>query len=109
MQLGKASTTQALLDELDRTLDAHELIKVRVLRECPDDLDTISALIEKQLKANVVGKLGHILVLYRRNPVKCRIMLPTVKKPAKAAPVEVPFDDDEDDDPEFESETWEES
>jgi RNA-binding protein len=109
MQLGKASTKQALLEELDRTLDAHELIKVRVLRECPDELDTLIAVIEKQLKANVVGKLGRILVVYRRNPQKTRIVLPVVKKATKEAkPAALPFEDDEDDDTELDTETWEE-
>lgn len=107
MQLGKDSTKPALLAELDRTLDAHELIKVRVLRECPDDLDTLESVIENQLKANVAGKLGRILVLYRRNPEKTRIILPTVKKPTAAKPAPVEFADDDDDD-DLDGETWEE-
>jgi RNA-binding protein len=116
MQLGKDSTKPALLAELDRTLDAHELIKVRILRECPDDLDTLEGVVESQLKANVVGKLGRVLVLYRRNPEKTRIALPTVKKPVATKPASIEFEDDgddvdldgDDDDDDDESETWEE-
>jgi RNA-binding protein len=115
MQLGKDGTKPALLAELDRTLDAHELIKVRVLRECPDDLDTLESVIESELKANVVGKLGRVFVLYRRNPEKPRIVLPNVKKPVASKPALVELDDegdevflDDDDDDDDEKETWEE-
>ncbi|MGC4064511.1 MAG: YhbY family RNA-binding protein [Polyangiaceae bacterium] len=93
LQLGKSGASRALLSELGRALDSHELIKVRVLRECPEELDEIVATIEKQLKANVVGKLGRILVLYRRNPTKLRIMLPQVKK-GKSATVTVEVDNE---------------
>jgi RNA-binding protein len=103
LQLGKAGATKALLDELGRALDAHELIKIRVLRECPEELDALIATIEKRLKANVVGKLGRILVIYRRNPAQQRIQLPVVKKQPEAkrtveADAVDEFDDDEDDD-----------
>lgn len=101
LQLGKAGITGGLLEELGRALDSHELIKIRLLRECPDDADGATVTIEKKLKANVVAKLGNILVLYRRNPEKQRISLPNDKKKApKAAVLAVPddFDDDDDDD-----------
>jgi RNA-binding protein len=102
MHLGKSGTTKALFAELGRALDSHELLKVRVLRECPEELEAIVASIEKQLKANVVGKVGRILVLYRRNPTKSRIALPQAKKvktaPAAAEAVLDDLDDEVDDD-----------
>jgi RNA-binding protein len=93
LQLGKSGSSRALLAELGRALDSHELIKVRVLRECPEELEEIVATIEKQLKANVVGKLGRILVLYRRNPTKSRIALPQVKQ-VKSATVAAEVEED---------------
>jgi RNA-binding protein len=101
LQVGKSGLTAALLEEIGRALDSHELIKLRMLRECPDDADGATTVLEKKLKANVVAKLGNILVLYRRNPMKQRIALPTEKKKAtKAAAPEIPddFEDDELDD-----------
>jgi len=99
LQVGKGGATAALLSELGRALDSHELVKVRVLRECPEELEVLTAKIEKKLQANVVGTLGRILVLYRRNPEQCRIALPVTKAKASAKNRDpLPFDDDEPDD-----------
>ncbi len=109
LQVGKAGTTAAMLAELDRALDTHELVKVRALRECPDDLTELGKTFETQLKASLVGKLGRIWVLYRRNPQACRIALPQAPKKQKSqleAPL--PIDDGDIDDSELDSDSWEE-
>jgi RNA-binding protein len=63
--VGGAGVTEALLKELDSTLEHHELIKVRVNaidREARDQL--IAALCEGS-QSLLVQRIGHIAVLYR--------------------------------------------
>jgi len=63
--VGGAGVTEALLKELDSTLEHHELIKVRVNaidREARDQL--IDALCEGS-QSLLVQRIGHIAVLYR--------------------------------------------
>ena len=63
--VGGAGVTEALLKELDSTLEHHELIKVRVNaidREARDQL--IVALCEGS-QSLLVQRIGHIAVLYR--------------------------------------------
>lgn len=63
--VGGAGVSEALLKELDSTLEHHELIKVRVNaidREARDQL--ITALCEGS-RSLLVQRIGHIAVLYR--------------------------------------------
>lgn len=63
--VGGAGVTEALLKELDSTLEHHELIKVRVNaidREARDQL--ITALCEGS-QSLLVQRIGHVVVLYR--------------------------------------------
>lgn len=63
--VGGAGVTEALLKELDSTLEHHELIKVRVNavdREARDQL--ITTLCEGS-QSLLVQRIGHIAVLYR--------------------------------------------
>lgn len=63
--VGGAGVTEALLKELDSTLEHHEMIKVRVNaidREARDQL--ITTLCEGS-QSLLVQRIGHIAVLYR--------------------------------------------
>lgn len=63
--VGGAGVTEALLKELDSTLEHHELIKVRVNaidREARDQL--ITTLCEGS-QSLLVQRIGHVAVLYR--------------------------------------------
>ena len=66
VRIGKAGVTDAVIAETKQSLEAHELIKVRI------DVDESSARRELATKlaeatdAHVVGTIGKIAVLYRR-------------------------------------------
>jgi RNA-binding protein len=65
LQIGKSGASQALLDELDRALETHELVKIRTLRECPTALVEVIELVERSLRASTVGTVGRVAILYR--------------------------------------------
>ena len=76
IQIGHAGVTQGLLDELDRALETHELIKVRVGGESPVEPDEAAKIIEPAAACHVAQVIGRVLVLYRQHPEEPTIELP---------------------------------
>ncbi len=71
--VGGAGLTAAVLDEVDRALAHHELIKVRLNAA---DRDARQAMVERLCResgAELVQRIGHVAVLFRRNPDRPRI------------------------------------
>ncbi len=77
-QIGKASLTEEGLAGLEQALEARELIKIAVLKNCDDDVRSIAEAIAKHLHADVVQVIGRRIILYRpaRQAEKRRIELP---------------------------------
>ncbi len=76
LQFGRSGWTPGLEKELDCVLDTHELVKVRVGRECPVELEEASRIIEEATRSHVVQVLGRILVVYRARAKDPTIRLP---------------------------------
>lgn len=73
--LGNAGLTENVLTEIDQALTHHELIKVRVNAA---DRDQRAAMIETicdRTKGLPIQCIGHILLIFRRNPKKPRVSL----------------------------------
>ena len=64
-QVGKdgvgANQVKGILD----ALEAQELIKVKLLESCPDDVHTVALKLSVETKAEVVQIIGHTIVLYK--------------------------------------------
>jgi putative YhbY family RNA-binding protein len=63
--IGNAGLTPAVLDEIERSLKSHDLLKIRVMN---DDREARAAMQEeicKTLNAGAVQHIGKILVIYR--------------------------------------------
>jgi RNA-binding protein len=75
--IGQAGASPAVVAEAARALLDHELVKVRVTgmeREARDEaLDSLA----NGTGSEIVGRIGHTAVLYRRNPERTRIVLPS--------------------------------
>lgn len=72
VRTGSAGLTDAVLAELERALADHELVKIRLLA---DDRDQRSRYLEEVLRttgAELVQRVGHVVLLYRANPEKRR-------------------------------------
>ena len=66
--IGDKGLTDEVLAEIERSLKAHELIKVRA---GTDDRDARNAWLEaicEKLQAHPVQQIGKVLVIYRENP-----------------------------------------
>lgn len=85
VMIGNNGLTEQVIREIAINLDAHELIKVRVLG---DDRDARIAMFDQicdTLGAAQVQHIGKLLVMWRPSD-KARIVLPKSKKALKAAP-----------------------
>ena len=78
--VGQKGITHALLDEIEESLAASELIKVKFVefkeKEAKKEL---TEEIAKRTDACVAGMVGHVAILYRRHPDadKRKIRLPS--------------------------------
>ena len=68
--LGQKGLTPAVITEINAALDAHELIKVKVAAEEREDRQKMTQEIIEKTQADLVGSIGHIAILYRKNPKK---------------------------------------
>ena len=66
--IGGAGLTPAVLQEIDRGLGSHELIKVRLAGAGPDAREAVAEDIAEALSCAVVQIIGHVLVLFRPFP-----------------------------------------
>ncbi len=73
VQVGKEGVSDAVLRQLDRALLDHELVKVKVGTETPEDrFETAEALLAGVEGASLAQILGRTLLVYRRHPKKPR-------------------------------------
>ena len=83
--VGSGGLTPAVASEIDRSLAAHELIKVRVLGEDRDAREDILKRICDGLDASPVQHIGKILVVYRAKPESPPKPKPRAKRKAPRA------------------------
>ena len=76
-QIGKSRMTPALTEAISEALEARELIKISVLKNCADDPKELAQLIAERTRAQVVQVIGKKIVLYREGKDnKKKIILP---------------------------------
>lgn len=78
VMIGNAGLSEGVLNELDSSLEHHELIKVRVSAAERDERDALIKELCAKSCANLVQRIGHIAILYRpaRKP---KLKLPNKK------------------------------
>ena len=72
VQVGKEGLTGAVRAALDEQLLAHELVKVKVGGESPEDRFEVAALLTQGTGAAIAQILGRTVLVYRRHPRKPR-------------------------------------
>ncbi|KSV59918.1 ribosome assembly RNA-binding protein YhbY [Acetivibrio ethanolgignens] len=75
-QVGKASLTPELLKAIREALEARELIKISVLKNCADDPREIATVMAERTQSEVVQVIGKKIVLYKESKNKKKIVLP---------------------------------
>jgi RNA-binding protein len=85
VQVGKAGVTEGLIKQVNQALADHELIKVKVGGECPQDRHEVGDLLDQEPGVDLVQIVGRVLLLYKRHPQKPRYEGKRAKSTAKSA------------------------
>lgn len=81
--VGHQGVTEAVCSKTRRELEAHELLKVRVIDTAPDDAKATAAALSEQVDAALVQVIGHTFLIYRPNPEEPKIVLAPAQRTAK--------------------------
>ncbi len=65
MQIGKSSLTPEIVAAVDEAIEARELIKIHVLKNCFDDPRAIAQTLAERTHSEVVRVIGKMIILYR--------------------------------------------
>lgn len=74
--VGAKGVTAALQAELDLALEQHELIKIKVAADDRDSRDAWIATLADHADAALIGRIGHVAMLYRPRKDKPLVILP---------------------------------
>ena len=72
VQVGKGGASPAVLKQVEQALADHELVKVRVDADSPDDRFAAADGLAALPGVNVVQIVGHAILIYKRHPQKPR-------------------------------------
>ena len=77
-QIGKSSLTPEVTQAVSEALEARELVKITVLKNCLDDGRSIAEVLAERPHSEVVQVIGRKIVLYRpaKDESKRKIQLP---------------------------------
>ena len=76
VQIGKNGVNESALFSLNEALEARELVKVKVLKNCFDEIDEVAESIEAQSDCEIIQIIGRNILLYRQNKKKLMIKFP---------------------------------
>jgi RNA-binding protein len=85
VQVGKEGVTAGVLAQLDEALLAHELVKVKVGSESPEDRFEAAARLGDLPGALVAQVLGRTMLVYRKHPMRPKFE-PAPRVPGLKAP-----------------------
>jgi len=65
--IGKNGVTDGTIEAVNKALDSHDLIKIK-FREYKDEKKSLSYQLAESTESNIVGTIGHTVILFRQNP-----------------------------------------
>jgi len=71
-QVGKASLTPEFTEAIREALEARELIKISVLKNCMDDPVEIAQVLAERTSSEIIHVMGKKIVLYKENKEKAK-------------------------------------
>ena len=76
VMVGQHGLKDTILEEVEIALDAHELIKVKIVADKEKRMEIADQII-KASHAELVQHIGQMAVLFRRNPEKPKVVIPS--------------------------------
>jgi len=76
LHIGKSSLTPEMVNAVAEALEARELVKLNVLKNCMDDIKELSVVLAERTRSEVVQTIGRRIVLYKESKENKKIVLP---------------------------------
>ena len=76
VRVGKAGVTETLIAETKKSLESHELIKVRIEIDESAERREVADRLARETDAQLAGTIGKVAILYREREEKPEIKLP---------------------------------
>lgn len=76
VQVGKSGVNESVLFSFNEALEARELVKVKVLKNCESEIDDVAVALVQGGRGEVVQAIGRNILYYRPHPTKPKIVLP---------------------------------
>jgi len=76
LQLGKTGITEGFIKQVNTGLEAHELIKIKLLKSSPISKDVAGLEISEKTGASLAQSIGKTLIFYREKKEDPKIILP---------------------------------
>jgi RNA-binding protein len=90
VHVGKGGLSPSVIKQVEQTLADHELVKMKVDTDSPDDRLAVAELLAARPGVNVVQIVGHVILLYKRHPREPRFEGGTPEVPVAELPAEGP-------------------
>lgn len=90
--ISEKGLSAAVMAEIERALDSHELIKIRVLGADRGQRDDILGEICSKSGAQTVQHIGRILIIYREAPPKTKPSIGTARAAKRRKPSRKPVE-----------------
>ncbi len=81
--VGQKGVTSSLVQEVNEGLDANELIKVKLIRSAPGDIDRVAEELTEKVPCHVAQKIGKTILLFNQRKKDPEIVLPKPTPPKK--------------------------
>lgn len=75
-QIGKSGLTPEITEAVIGALEARELIKITILKNCMEDIREVAQILSERTHSDVVQIIGRRIVLYRESKDNKKIELP---------------------------------
>lgn len=75
INLGKGEIDEGVITSVNNSLEAHELIKIKILQNSNELCEDLANQIAKKTKSEVVDIIGRTIILYRESKKNHKIIL----------------------------------
>jgi RNA-binding protein len=85
VHVGKGGVSAGVIKQVEQTLADHELVKLKVDTDSPDDRLAVAERLGALAGVNVVQIVGHAVLIYKRHPREPRFEGAVARAPKKSA------------------------
>ncbi|GKV21074.1 hypothetical protein SLEP1_g31095 [Rubroshorea leprosula] len=71
--VGKSGVTANVVSSFIETLEANELLKIKIHRTCPGEMEDVVKQLEEATGSVVVGQIGRTVIIYRPSLTKMKV------------------------------------